>query len=92
MCRDSSTSSKSTGYRSSQFDVHNFSEISSRAVPRIMHIALQHPDSTHAETGSHESESLEQAIQSELTRVLPERFAPLYVEFERGVRIQKSNW
>ena len=81
-------------HRMSEFavDVHNFPEISSQAVPRIIHIALQHPNSINAETGSHESESLEQAIQSELTRIVPGRFAPLYVQFERGIRIQKSNW
>jgi hypothetical protein len=56
-------------------DVHNFPEMSSDAVPRVIYITL----STEGDTTS-----LEQTVRAELARAVPEQFNPVYLKFRKG--------
>ncbi|KAK3987452.1 hypothetical protein QBC44DRAFT_120696 [Cladorrhinum sp. PSN332] len=62
-------------------DVHNFPEMSSEAVPRVIYITL--PTSSV-------DPSFEQLIRTELASAVPPRFNPLYLKFRKGM-VQKTN-
>ncbi|KAK3335452.1 hypothetical protein B0T19DRAFT_447108 [Cercophora scortea] len=62
-------------------DVHNFPEMSSEAVPRVIYITLT--DGADLD--------FEQLIRGELTRAVPSRFNPVYLKFRKG-SVQKSSW
>ncbi|KAK4460959.1 hypothetical protein QBC42DRAFT_179653 [Cladorrhinum samala] len=55
-------------------DVHNFPEVSSDAVPRVIYITL---------AGFVDSK-FKQMVHDELSRVVPARFSPLYLKFREG--------
>jgi hypothetical protein len=63
-------------------DVHNFPEMSSAAVPRVIYITL---------SGDADTTALEQTIRAELGMAVPERFNPVYLKFRRG-GVRKSQW
>jgi hypothetical protein len=63
-------------------DVHNFPEMSSSAVPRVIYITL---------SGDADTAALEQTIRAELGMAVPERFNPVYLKFRRG-GVRKSQW
>ncbi|AEO65650.1 uncharacterized protein THITE_2143328 [Thermothielavioides terrestris NRRL 8126] len=65
-------------------DVHNFPEMSSDAVPRVIYITLS--GGSDADTSD-----LEQSISAELRRLVPDRFNPVYLKFRRGV-MRRSWW
>lgn len=60
-------------------DVHNFPEVSSDAVPRVIYITLAGPVDSE----------FEQTIRDELSRAVPARFNPLYLKFRKG-SVQKT--
>ncbi|KAK4041986.1 hypothetical protein C8A01DRAFT_44964 [Parachaetomium inaequale] len=65
-------------------DVHNFPEMSSEAVPRVIYITL----STDGDTTT-----LEQTVRAELARAVPEQFNPVYLKFRKGgLRRSTSTW
>ena len=79
-------------------DVHTFPEMASSeaaAVPRVIYITLQQPNPSFeggSPKGLEKQLQLEQAIRSELSHVVPERFAPVYVKFRTGEGLWRSNW
>ncbi|KAK4162041.1 hypothetical protein QBC43DRAFT_90615 [Cladorrhinum sp. PSN259] len=62
-------------------DVHNFPEVSSEAVPRVIYITLS---TTSVDP------LFEQLIRNELACAVPTRFNPLYLKFRKGT-VQKTN-
>lgn len=63
-------------------DVHNFPEMSSDAVPRVIYITL----------AKYLDPAQEQIIRNELEQVVPARFNPLYLKFRNGTLRRSGSW
>ena len=70
---------------------HNFPELSSSAVPRVIYITLSGSSPVTTDTAS-----LEATIRAELTQAIPARFNPVYLKFRRsaasGPLLQRAHW
>ncbi|KAK4659939.1 hypothetical protein QC762_114720 [Podospora pseudocomata] len=63
-------------------DVHNFPELSTDAVPRVIYITLS----------DHVDSSFEETIRTELAHAVPTHFHPIYLKFRRGGPQRSGMW
>ncbi|KAK4181401.1 hypothetical protein QBC36DRAFT_366921 [Triangularia setosa] len=63
-------------------DVHNFPELSTDAVPRVIYITLN----------DYVNPSFEETIRTELANAVPSRFNPIYLKFRRGSPRKSGVW
>ncbi|KAK4200578.1 hypothetical protein QBC40DRAFT_173528 [Triangularia verruculosa] len=63
-------------------DVHNFPELSTDAVPRVIYITLS----------DYVDPSFEETIRNELAVAVPSRFNPIYLKFRRGGPQRSGMW
>ncbi|KAK0737507.1 hypothetical protein B0T21DRAFT_166196 [Apiosordaria backusii] len=63
-------------------DVHNFPELSTDAVPRVIYITLT----------DYVDPSFEETIRTELAHAVPSRFNPVYLKFRRGSPQRSGIW
>jgi hypothetical protein len=79
---------KHCGARDFLVDVHNFPEMSSSAVPRVIYVTLS-DDRDDSGSDNLDTTSLEHTLRAELARAVPAAFSPVYLEFRRGA-LRKS--